>query len=89
MYAINAQTGEVIKTARLKGNGEYYASPVAGDNKVYLVDDAGRLTVISSYAEWTVLHDANFQEEVFATPVLVDGRIYLRTKGQLYCFGER
>jgi outer membrane protein assembly factor BamB len=87
--SLNAQTGQALKTARLRGAGEYYASPVAGDNKVYLIDDAGRLTVISSYAEWTILHDADFQEEVYATPALVDGRIYLRTKGQLYCFGER
>ncbi len=87
--SLNAQTGEVLKTARLRGNRPYYASPVAGDNKVYLIDDSGRLTVISSYAEWTILHDADFQEEVYATPALVDGRIYLRTKGLLYCFGER
>jgi outer membrane protein assembly factor BamB len=87
--SLNAQTGDALKTARLRGAGEYYASPVAGDNKVYLIDDAGRLTVISSYAEWTVLHDADFQEEVYATPALVDGRVYLRTKGQLYCFGEK
>ena len=32
----------MLKTARLRGAGEYYASPVAGDNKVYLIDDAGR-----------------------------------------------
>ncbi len=87
--SLNAQTGQVLKTARLRGARSYYASPVAGDNKVYLIDDAGRLTVISSYAEWTILHDADFQEEVYATPALVAGRIYLRTKGQLYCFGER
>jgi outer membrane protein assembly factor BamB len=87
--SLNARTGQVLKTARLRGSGEYYASPVAGDNKVYLVDDTGRLTVISSYAEWTVLHEADFQEEVYATPALVDGRLYLRTAGQLYCFGDR
>jgi len=86
--SINARTGDLLKTARLRGSGEYYALPVAGDGKVYLFDDAGRLTVISSYADWTILHQADFQEEVYATPALVDGRIYLRTKGHLYCFGN-
>ena len=87
--SLNAKTGEVLKTARLPGKGEYYASPVAGDNKVYAIDDAGHLTVLSSYAEWTVLHDVEFKDETYATPALVDGKVYVRTKGHLYCFGEK
>jgi hypothetical protein len=27
-------------------------------------------------------------DEVFATPAIADGRIYIRTKGMLYCFGK-
>jgi hypothetical protein len=26
-------------------------------------------------------------EEIHATPALSDGRIYVRTRGSLYCFG--
>jgi outer membrane protein assembly factor BamB len=87
--SLNARTGEILKTARVRGSGEYYASPVAGDNKVYMVDVKGRLSVLSSYAEWSILHHAEFQDEVYATPALVDGKIYLRTKGHLYCFAEK
>lgn len=87
--SLNAQTGEILKTGRLPGKGEYYASPVGGDNKVYALDDEGHLSVLSSYAEWVVLHDAEFKEEVHATPAIVNGKIYLRTKGHLYCFGEK
>ncbi len=83
----SAITGEPIKTGRVPGTANYYASPVAGDNKVYLVDQRGRLSVLSSYAEWKVLADADFEEDVYATPALVDGRIYLRTSGHLYCLG--
>jgi len=87
--SLDAKTGAMLKTGRLPGNGEYYASPVGGDNKVYAIDDTGKLSVLSSYAEWTVLHEADFKEEAHATPALVDGKIYLRTKGMLYCFGEQ
>jgi hypothetical protein len=34
-----------------------------------------------------VLHTADFGEEIFATPALVDGKIYVRTANHLYCFG--
>ncbi len=87
--SLDAKTGAILKTGRLPGNGEYYASPVGGDNKVYAIDDNGRLSVLSSYAEWSVLHDAEFKEETHATPALVDGKVFLRTKGHLYCFGEK
>ena len=42
---------------------------------------------MTAESEWQVIHSAEFGEETYATPALVDGRIYLRTSGHLYCFG--
>jgi len=44
------------------------------------------LSVVSGEGKWKVLHRAQFGEETYATPAIVDGRIYLRTDGHLYCF---
>ena len=85
--SLNARTGEAIKTGRAPGRGSYYASAVAGDNKIYIIDQRGRLSVLSSYAEWKILADSAFDEEAYATPAILDGKIYLRTNGHLYCFG--
>jgi outer membrane protein assembly factor BamB len=85
--SIGAATGKPIKQGRVSGTGEYYASPVAGDGKVYLVDVQGRLTVLRAAPRWEVISTAEFGEEVYATPAIVDGRIYLRTVGHFYCFG--
>jgi len=38
-------------------------------------------------AEWELLHQARFGEDVYATPAMAAGRIYLGTGGHLYCFG--
>lgn len=86
---IDPKTGKSLKNDRIQARGNYYASPVGGDGKVFLVNQQGELTVISARAEWEVLHTADFREEVFATPALVDGRIYLRTAGHLYCFSTK
>jgi outer membrane protein assembly factor BamB len=86
---LDAKTGTQGKQERVPGSGDYYASPVAGDGKVYLLNQAGELTVISAEPQWRVLATADFGEETFATPALVDGRIYLRTAGHLYCFGTQ
>lgn len=36
---------------------------------------------------WELLHQARFAKDVYATPAMVDGRIYLRTGGDRYWFG--
>lgn len=83
---LDAKTGKSLKSGRLPNTDDYYASPVAGDGKVYFLNQEGRLTVVSADSTWKTLHTADFQEETYATPALVDGRIYLRTAGALYCF---
>ena len=84
--SLDGHSGEAIETGRVPGTGNYYASPVTGDNKVYFGDEKGHVSVISSFAEWKTLHDADFGEGIYGTPAIVDGRIYLRTNGHLYCF---
>ncbi|HTI52417.1 MAG TPA: PQQ-binding-like beta-propeller repeat protein [Planctomycetaceae bacterium] len=86
LASLDARTGKQIKLGRLSSGGAFYSSPVAGDGKVYLVSEPGNLTVISSDGEWQILHTADFGENVYATPAIVDGRIYLRTTSALYCF---
>jgi outer membrane protein assembly factor BamB len=84
--SLDAASGKILKTGRLHGTKNYYASPVAGDGKLYLVDEQGELSVVSSEGRWQLLSSADFGENVYATPAIVDGRIYLRTVGHLYCF---
>lgn len=86
--SIDPATGRILKQGRSLGApGEYYASPVAADGKVYLASTEGKITVLKAGAEWEVLAVNEIGDEVSATPALVDGRVYLRTRGALYCFG--
>lgn len=87
MQCLDAKTGKSLKQLRLEASDSYYASPVSGDGKVYVADEIGRLTVISATDKPEVLHTADFKEDVYATPAIVDGRIFLRTAKALYCFG--
>lgn len=90
LSSLDAKDGKLIKRDRLgSGSGSYYASPVVGDGKVYLLSERGKLTVVSAVKEWEELASADFKEDVYATPALVEGKIYLRTAGHLYCFGSK
>ena len=86
---IDAQDGEVVKKGRLKKGVKFYASPIAADGKIFIVDTSGRFTVLKAGADWEELSSTEFGEQCFATPAICDGRIYLRTKSKLYCFGQQ
>jgi len=88
--ALDPKTGRVHKQARLPGAAErYWASPVAGDGKVYLLSDAGKLMVLRAGKDWDVIGASDLEEECYATPAIVDGRLYVRTRVALYCFAKR
>ena len=85
---ISASTGERIEKARVGEAGDaYFTSPVAGDDKVYLLGESGVLTVLKA-GGLEVLHRADFGEECYATPALVGGSVWVRTQGRLYRLGE-
>jgi outer membrane protein assembly factor BamB len=69
--------------------GEYYASPVAADDKVFLASGEGKITVLKASGAWEVLQVNDLGEEIHATPALDGGRIYVRTRSSVYCFGAK
>lgn len=86
---LDATTGKALKEGRLKATGGYFSSPVGGDGKVYVISQKGELTVFSATGDYKELSSAEMGETAQATPAIVDGRIYVRTSGHLYCFGDR
>ncbi|MDR3405281.1 MAG: PQQ-binding-like beta-propeller repeat protein [Chthoniobacter sp.] len=87
------RTGQIIYQAeRLDAPGDYYSSAVAADGRVYVVSQKGTAVVIDASNEATQLHVLArnaMGEQVFATPAILDGRIYLRTEKHLFAFGEK
>ena len=86
--AIDPATGQATKEGRSKdAPGDYTASPIAADGKVFLASVNGKVTVLKAGREWDVLGVNDLGDEIHATPALSGGRIYVRTRGTLYCFG--
>ena len=83
---LDAATGELLHQERLPGMGNYHASPVTGDGKVYFASERGVVSVVANQREWEVIASHDFKEKIYATPVLHEDRIYLRTEKALYCF---
>ena len=90
LTTLDASTGKLYKQARLRGEADkYYASPVAADGKIYITSHTGKVSVLKAGAEQELLAVNEVEEDVLATPALVDGRVLIRTKGAVYCYGGK
>jgi outer membrane protein assembly factor BamB len=90
LISLDPATGKVLKQGRLKGAiDKYFASPIGAEGKVWLVSQDGTVSVVTARADWEILSVNSLGDEVFATPAIAGGRIYLRTRNTLYCFGNR
>ncbi len=84
----DAQTGKLIYRQRLGTSGFFYASLVAANGNIYASSFNGVVAVFKAGDKCQVLARNNLGEQIVATPALVDGRVYVRTEGHLYAFGE-
>ena len=75
----------VWERTRLKNFGDYYASPVAGDGKVYIAGRNGFVVVLDDKPELTVLAKNDMGGEILATPAIADGRLFIRTRDKVIC----
>ena len=83
---LDAASGRMLQEERLPGPGSYFASPVAGDGKVYFASEQGVVSVLTNTADWQVISSHEFLEKIYATPVIDRDRIYVRSDQALYCF---
>jgi len=86
--SIDPGTGEILKQGRTdKAKGQYLASPVAADGKLFIASEEGILTVLKAGAQWEILSVNNLEDECFATPAINGSQLIVRTRGSLYAFG--
>jgi len=84
--SLDAMTGDLLKQGRASGRGNYYASLIAGDGKVYLASERGVMTVLKAGRKWEILSSYDFGERIMATPTVAGGEFFVRTDEALYCF---
>ena len=86
LSCLNAQTGEVhYGPQRLADVANVYASPVGANGRVYLAGRDGNVLVFKGGPEFAVLATNSLEDGFDASPVAVDGELYLRGRQFLYC----
>jgi outer membrane protein assembly factor BamB len=90
LACLDAKTGKMLWSGQTeKHRTPYSASPVLADGRIYLTREDGKTFVAEQGKGFKLLAANELQNElVVATPVLVDGRILIRTAEHLYCIGK-
>ncbi|MFM8494048.1 MAG: PQQ-binding-like beta-propeller repeat protein [Planctomycetia bacterium] len=83
---LDAATGTTVWSGDVERNrNAYSASPVLVGGRLVVIREDGAAAVIDVADGFKVIGGGSVDEMTVATPVCVDGRIYLRTHDSLWC----
>lgn len=84
---LDAVSGEVAWTQRLPGN--YCASPLLADGKIYFCSREGVTTVIKPGRSYEKVAENKLDGQLMASPIALDSVLYLRTDKAIYAIGKK
>ena len=86
--SVSPRDGSAHRVGRLPDAAEkHWASPVAGDGKIITISQGCVISTIRPGEEWSVIATSQLDGTCFATPAIVDGKVYIRTLQAMYSFG--
>jgi outer membrane protein assembly factor BamB len=89
LSCFNARTGErLYGPERLEGVPNVYASPVGADGRIYVAGREGATAVVQRGPAFKLLATNTLDDGFDASPVAVDGELYLRGQRFLYRISE-
>jgi len=83
---LDALTGRLQWKERLKGN--YRASPLAAESRIYFLNMKGLATVVGVSNRFDRLAQNQLDDDTIASPVVSDGKIFVRGHKWLYCLSK-
>lgn len=89
LTCLDPQTGKpAYVEERLGAVGDYYASLLAADGRIYATSQRGVMTVVKAGDRFEVLARNDLGEVTQASPVPIDDALLVRTAGHLQLFRE-
>jgi outer membrane protein assembly factor BamB len=84
---VEAATGKVVWEQRVGGN--FSGSPVAAGDRIFWVDDNGKMLVFAAGEKYQLLGRQTLEDGTQCTPAVAHGRLYIRTEKHLTALGGR
>ncbi len=91
VYCVEAATGKLVYEERIPGAGQFYASPVLADGKLYGVARHGGVFVVAAKPQYEFLgrNELGDRSSFDASPAVDGRRLLLRSDKFIYAIGEK
>jgi outer membrane protein assembly factor BamB len=90
LTSVDPESGELLRQDRIAGvEGSIFASPVAADGKLFILNESGKLAVLQAGRDWGVLAVNELAENCYATPAIAKGVLVVRSESALWAFQNR
>jgi outer membrane protein assembly factor BamB len=83
---LDLTSGRLRWKTRLKG--QYRASPVAAEGRIYFLNTKGLCTVLSAALRLDRLTENQLDDETLTSPAISGGQLFIRGRKSLYCVGK-
>jgi len=87
LHCIEAKSGEIVWQERLGGN--YSASPLLADGRIYLTSEEGLTTVLKPGPRYEEITKNPLDGKTMASIAVSQGNFFLRSGDTLYCIGNQ
>lgn len=82
--------GETVwNPKRIQNEGEYFASPVCADGKIYVAGENGNVVVLADSEDFEILAKNDLGDAILGTPAISDGALFFRTRSSLICVAQK
>jgi hypothetical protein len=82
---LDAKSGRTVWQHRLPGR--FSMSPIAAKGRFLVTNEEGRSFILKGGDVFEIVAENDLGESLLASPALLDGRLYFRTAGHLWCIG--
>ena len=83
---LDAKTGRTVWQQRLAGR--FTMSPLLAGDTLIATNEDGKTYLIKAADSFELLGENDLAETVYASPALLDGKLYFRTAENVICIGE-
>lgn len=90
-YCAKADTGEIVYEQRLARAGQFYASALLADGRLYYLSRSGKTFVLAAKPQFEQLavNDLSDRGVFNASPAVAGNRLLIRSDKFLYCLGAK
>jgi len=89
LICLDAKTGKKQYEHRLASTEKNRASPLYAAGNIYLAARNGIITVVKAGRQFEQVWQTDLDESIASSPVIANGRLYLRTNDALWAFGSK